>query len=569
MRFRLLLCAVAALVLACAPAHAESVWSQFSQQFLDAYFANHPVARLNQDGPTTRGPDQPCSVAFLQQEMAWWQTQLRLARQFSPADLSPAERFDRRRLLHFGEGQLFVLERSARYSIEPWFEELDPQRWLDTLQGPAHNRQGQPNSSIPIYLRFLKGQAACANALQTTLLLPLSEAEKEWAHTLLSYYHSATMFDAPKAYAGYSRAERRQLGEASKQAGDALLRLDNAIQQRSAAEPLQRLGERDLLAYLQQREGMTVSLATLQAIADNGQQRLQQSLATLCQHYAPDQPVPQCIEHAREERPTAGVIELADELIRRARQTIEQHQLMSLPAGAHASVGKGMSFRRDWLVYLQQPGLFSKHLDVQVLVTAPAMDWSETERREHWRHRTSMPVTVAHEVWPGHYLQTLHALQQPSPLAVVLRWPSHHEGWASYSESLLFQHADGYADIGSQIIQRQLELVRVARLQVLLGLHGQDWSRAQAEQRFRDVAWLSPASASQEALRSAVSPPAGMYFLGAWYITRLRTAWLAAQRSDASWKTFHDQFLAYGNAPLPMIAAEMLGEDAAAALWTD
>jgi uncharacterized protein (DUF885 family) len=197
------------------------------------------------------------------------------------------------------------------------------------------------------------------------------------------------------------------------------------------------------------------------------------------------------------------------------------------------------------------------------------MDWSETERREHWRHRTSLPVTVAHEVWPGHYLQTLHALQKSSPLGVLLYWSSYHEGWASYSESLLFHHAEGYSDLSSQIIQRQLQMVRVVRLQALLGLHTQDWPRAQAEQRFRELAYLSPASASHEALRISVTPSAGMYLIGAWYITRLRDAWLVSQGRDATWQQFHDRFLAYGSAPLSLIAADMLGEQAAAKLWNE
>jgi hypothetical protein len=44
-------------------------------------------------------------------------------------------------------------------------------------------------------------------------------------------------------------------------------------------------------------------------------------------------------------------------------------------------------------------------------------------------------------------------------------------------------------------------------------------------------------------------------------IQKLREDWTATRGGRAAWKNFHDRFLSYGGPPIPMIRADMLGDD--------
>ena len=44
-------------------------------------------------------------------------------------------------------------------------------------------------------------------------------------------------------------------------------------------------------------------------------------------------------------------------------------------------------------------------------------------------------------------------------------------------------------------------------------------------------------------------------------IRKLRDDWTATRGGRAGWKAFHDQFLSYGGPPIPLVRAQMLGDD--------
>ena len=52
------------------------------------------------------------------------------------------------------------------------------------------------------------------------------------------------------------------------------------------------------------------------------------------------------------------------------------------------------------------------------------------------------------------------------------------------------------------------------------------------------------------------------YTMGKLMIRKLRTDWTASRGGQASWKEFHDKFLAYGGPPIPMVRRAMGGTGA-------
>ncbi len=71
-------------------------------------------------------------------------------------------------------------------------------------------------------------------------------------------------------------------------------------------------------------------------------------------------------------------------------------------------------------------------------ITRTDPNWSETERLNYLMHEIDLLITSVHEVWPGHFLQALYANKCESPLAKVFGSYSTIEGWAHYSEEMMY-----------------------------------------------------------------------------------------------------------------------------------
>jgi hypothetical protein len=90
---------------------------------------------------------------------------------------------------------------------------------------------------------------------------------------------------------------------------------------------------------------------------------------------------------------------------------------------------------------------------------------------------------------------------------------------------------------------------------------------AQSEQMFKDKAFQDPGNARQQAARGTYDPAYLNYTLGKLMIMQLRQDWTATHGGREGWKAFHDQFLAFGGPPIPLVRAQMLGGKPEAKLW--
>jgi hypothetical protein len=75
---------------------------------------------------------------------------------------------------------------------------------------------------------------------------------------------------------------------------------------------------------------------------------------------------------------------------------------------------------------------------------------------------------------------------------------------------------------------------------------------AESERDFREVAFLDPGNARQQAARGAYDPDYFAYTLGKLQIRALRDEWTAARGGRADWRAFHDALLARGAPPLSL-----------------
>ncbi len=168
-----------------------------------------------------------------------------------------------------------------------------------------------------------------------------------------------------------------------------------------------------------------------------------------------------------------------------------------------------------------------------------------------------MSVTT-HCVWSGHILESLRSYRSGNPLALFSYSYAYTEGWSHYSEEMMLHEAlddDPELAIG----QLQNALMNNVRALSSIGVHTGGMSIAESERLFRDKAFSDPQTARLEAARAGFDPGAVMYSLGKLMLVKLRDDWLAATPAGTL-REFHDTFLGWGNSPMRLVRAAMLGE---------
>jgi uncharacterized protein (DUF885 family) len=173
-------------------------------------------------------------------------------------------------------------------------------------------------------------------------------------------------------------------------------------------------------------------------------------------------------------------------------------------------------------------------------------------------------------VWPGHFLQFLHSNRAASEIGRLFVSYGYAEGWAHYSEELMWEAGFGNGDPALRIGQLQNALLRNVRYLVALGLHTGRMSVTEAERMFRELAFQDTANARQQAARGTFDPQFLNYTLGKLMIRKLRADWVARHGCRSSdlegrscWRELHDRFLACGGPQIPILRRHLLGNGGA------
>jgi uncharacterized protein (DUF885 family) len=222
---------------------------------------------------------------------------------------------------------------------------------------------------------------------------------------------------------------------------------------------------------------------------------------------------------------------------------------VTLPEEDGVRVVETPAFRRATsFASMRTPGPFEKAAqEAFYAITLPEADWPAEKSAQHlsFFNRSNLALITVHEVWPGHYTQTLLAREAPTRVRKALGSAAFSEGWAHYCEQL---YAEAFPS--ARLAQLHMALLRVCRYVAALEMHTRGMSVEKAAELFREQAWLSPAAAEREARRGAVDPLYLVYTLGKFEILRLREDWQAATGGSA--KDFHDALLRVGRPPVPL-----------------
>ena len=177
------------------------------------------------------------------------------------------------------------------------------------------------------------------------------------------------------------------------------------------------------------------------------------------------------------------------------------------------------------------------------------------------RFLSGVTTLYLHEGIPGHHFQVSLALEDAS-LPDFQRFDGNNafvEGWALYAETLGFEMGL-YADPMQHWGTLDDEMLRAMRLVVDTGIHAKGWSRQQAIDYMLANSGMGRTDATAEVERYIAIPAQALsYKIGALTIQRLRRKAESALGARFDIRAFHEQVLASGALPLPVLEAKIDG----------
>ena len=158
-----------------------------------------------------------------------------------------------------------------------------------------------------------------------------------------------------------------------------------------------------------------------------------------------------------------------------------------------------------------------------------------------------------HEAYPGHYVHFLHYDSAPTEVSKRLASYAFTEGWAHYTEQMMWEEGYRSGDPRFRLAQLSEALVRNCRFVCAIRMHVHGMTVDEATQFFVDNAFYEELPARKEAERGTFDPGYFSYTLGKLQILELRDEMKKKQGRGFSLKDFHDALLSRGAPPLSML----------------
>ncbi|HSB34025.1 MAG TPA: DUF885 domain-containing protein, partial [Nitrospirota bacterium] len=522
------------------------------------YFAAHPDAAVYAGRHEFDGRLPDWSRTHLDREVRRLRKERERALSFNPADLDERRRFERDYLTAVIDGKLFWLTSAEWPYKNPVFYEraLDPNVYLTRAYAPLSKR-------MDAYIRYAKAIPNAARQIRANLRPPLPRPFIAIGRSifggLASYYEK----DVPAAFSSVKDAKlQKDFSAANEKAIGAMEGLAAWLGSLgvSATEDFA-LGPDRFREMFWATERVNTPLENLERIARQDLERNTGALREACAAYAPGMTIPECIAMVQENKPEAGAVAEARRQLAELKTFIREKEIVTIPGEEEARVAESPPYKRWNLAYIDIPGPYEKNLPSTYYIAPPDPSWSKAEQSAYVPGRMNLLFVSVHEVWPGHFLQFLHAHRTPSKFGQVFVGYAFAEGWAHYAEEMMWDAGLGGKDPETHIGQLMNALLRDVRFISAVGLHTGRMTVAESERMFRESAYEDPGNARQQAERGTFDPAYLNYTVGKLMIRKLREDWTASRGGRRAWREFHDRFLSFGGPPIPLVRAAMMGTD--------
>ncbi|MDH5307827.1 MAG: DUF885 domain-containing protein, partial [Myxococcales bacterium] len=501
-----------------------SAWPDFADAFIDAYFEIEPSyavwsGRHEFDG---RLPDwSAAGVARSAHALRDWRGR---ALAFEASALSADERLEREHLVAVTDDWLFWNVRAKQLERNPaaYRGALSPSVYLTLPYAPLEER-------MRAFVRYQQAVPAAVAQLRENLRTPLPRTYVELGLSffggLASYFES----DVPGIFAGVEDEALQQRFAASNRKAAASMRAVEAWLRAELARATDdfALGAELFSEMLWSTERVDIPLDELKRMGNADLERNLAAIRAACAQVTPGQSIPKCVETMQADKPAAGPVAGATQQLAALKAFVQREDVVSIPGTEDALVAEAPPYQRSNAAYIEIPGPYEKDLPATYYIAPPDPAWSEAEQRAYLPGRADLMFVSIHEVWPGHFLQFLHANRSSSRIGRVFVGYAFAEGWAHYSEELMWELGFGDGDPKLHVGQLINALLRNVRLLSAIGLHTGDMTVAASEAMFREMAYQDPGNARQQAARGTYDPAYLNYTLGKLLIRELRDDWSA------------------------------------------
>jgi uncharacterized protein (DUF885 family) len=480
-----------------------------------------------------------------------------------PAALSPEHRLERDALLRLIRSQLFDLEvRRLPFRNPMWYTaSLDLLDYVSRDYAPAAERAKAVD-------HVAEGAHAVLAAARANLEAQLPRPYLETALIQVNGQLSFVKKDVPAAFAQLGGADKAQLaGALDKLAGELAGWRDFLEAKKAQATDEYAIGTENFLHMLSEQEGIDVDLETLERAGKADLERNLKALTEVARQIDPKASVAQVMHRLHEEKPAAAEVNpLATRQMVELRKFVEDHKIATIPSPELATVMDSPPFMRVNTAFLRAAGVFEqKPLPSYYLISPPDPAWPPPMQKAYLPTREVLLFITAHEVWPGHFLHRLFRKGYPTRILKTMSSYSTSEGWAHYTEEMMWDEGAAGRDPKMHAAQIEEALLRDVRFLSAIGLHCKGMTVAESEKMFAEQSFADPKTAHQQAVRGTFDPGYLSYTLGKLMILKLRADWRRAH-AGASLADFHDAFLKLGFTTVPAIRRLMLGEAGGPAL---
>ena len=537
-----------------------SAWDLFVDQYIEDFLAAHPAFAVYQGRHEFDGNLPDWSAQGIAREIM----RLKLAREdalaFSDEELGEDGQYQREYLVAAIDRALFWLDTAEWPFVNPAFyfdwmsDTLDPSPYITLDYAPLEER-------MKSYTRFAGNIPLAVEQIRSNLRMPMARTRLQYG--IDSFGGMADYFsnDVPAVFAEVEDAElQAAFSEANAAAANAMQELaDWLTSNLKAATEDYALGPEQFQRMIYDTERVEISLDELEALGRADLKRNKLALGEACAEFAPGESIRSCFAKMANRKPAGGAVEAARVQMAETKAFLIEKDLVTIPGNEEALVAESPPYARSNSAYINIPGAYEKNQPSVYYISPPNPAWSDEVQQAYIPGESDLLFTSVHEVWPGHFLNFVHANRADWGFGRVFVTYAFGEGWAHYTEEMMLEAGLRGASAETRIGQLANALLRNVRFLSAIGLHTQGMTVEESEKMFMDEAYQDEGTARQQAARGTYDPGYLNYTLGKLMIQRLRDDWMK-ENAGEPWRKFHDTFLSFGGPPIPLVRAQMLKE---------
>jgi hypothetical protein len=543
-------------------------WEQFVTRQIEAHINAHPQWAVVQGRHEYDGQLPDWSRAGIEKEIRRLHQQRDEAMAFADDQMTPEQLYQREYLISRVDQDLFWMEKAGLPFRSPQFyfgwmsDSLDPSPYIALDYASLEQRMRS-------FTLYLKNVPLAITQIRENLAMPMPRTWLQLGIDGFGGYAEYFRDDVPAVWAGVEDEDLQQeFASANAEAIQAMQDITDWLKSNlpTATEDFA-LGPDLFREMLWDTERVDISLEELEAIGRADMARNLQNLKDACAEFAPGSSLQDCFAKMSDNKPKVDSVESARDQLQEIRQFMVQEDLVSIPGSEEAKVDEAPPYQRSNSAYINIPGAWEKNQPSVYYISPPNPAWPEDVQADYIAGEADLLFTSVHEVWPGHFLNFLHANRAPFFYGRVFVGYAFAEGWAHYTEEMMLEAGLRDGDPETRIGQISNALLRNARFLSTIGLHTRGWSVEDSKRFFMEEGFQSEGTAIQQAARGTYDPAYLNYTMGKLMIKRLRDDWTATRGGRTAWREFHDTFLSYGGPPIPLVRMQMMGETEPEALF--